>query len=268
MTLLQIYQVVISIWAFGVFVSTLEFLAITPSFAPTGMYAWGIARLRLSRRFPSPSRAVLDKILDLPGLRVLLIFRLALIGALMLVPIASSAFSVIIWSLVVQNLAFTWRRVMGDDGSDQMSAVILLTAAICVGPQSSPQLLKIGLWYLTAQCCLAYTAAGLAKLVSPVWRRSQAIPAILSTQSYGLPTISRFLESRRPLSLILTWTVIIAESTFLLVLVIPWPWNLVFLIWGVAFHLSTAIIMGLNSFLWTFLATYPAVIYTATHLRI
>jgi len=232
------------------------------------MYAWGIARLRLSSRFPNPSKAVLDKIFDLPGLRALLISRLALIAALLIVPIASSVFSVIVWSLVVQNLAFTWRRVMGDDGSDQMSAVILVTAAICVGPQSSPLLLKLGLWYLTAQCCLAYTAAGLAKLVSPIWRGGQAVPAILSTQSYGLPAIARFLKSRRRLSLILTWVVIIAESAFLLVLVIPWPWNLVFLIWGVAFHLSTAMIMGLNSFLWTFLATYPAVIYTATHLRI
>jgi hypothetical protein len=199
---------------------------------------------------------------------------LALILALVSVPIAnpafitSPAFSLIIWVLVIENLIFTWRRVMGDDGSDQMSALILMTVAICVGPQSSPLLLKIGLWYLAAQCCLAYEAAGVAKLVSPLWRGGEAIPAILSTQSYGSPRIAGILKSRRPLSLMLTWTVVIAECAFPLVLVVPWPWNLIFLAWSIAFHLTTAIIMRLNSFLWAFVATYPAILYSAAHLRI
>jgi len=36
---------------------------------------------------------------------------------------------------------------------------------------------------------------------------------------------------------------------------------LVFLGWGLAFHLMNALVMGLNSFLWAFLATYGAIIY-------
>ena len=33
--------------------------------------------------------------------------------------------------------------------------------------------------------------------------------------------------------------------------------------WGVAFHVMNAVVMGLNSFFWSFAATYPAVIFCA-----
>jgi hypothetical protein len=44
------------------------------------------------------------------------------------------------------------------------------------------------------------------------------------------------------------------------------PWRLLFLGWGVAFHLGCAVVMGLNNFLWAFIATYPALLFAADWL--
>ena len=39
-------------------------------------------------------------------------------------------------------------------------------------------------------------------------------------------------------------------------------WLLIlFLAWGVVFHIANAFTMGLNTFFWSFLATYPALLY-------
>lgn len=57
------------------------------------------------------------------------------------------------------------------------------------------------------------------------------------------------------------------EIAFPLVLVVPKPLIIALLFTGVAFHLSCAIIMGLDRFVWAFCGCYPAVWATAMLLR-
>ena len=72
---------------------------------------------------------------------------------------------------------------------------------------------------------------------------------------------------RRGVGVALCWSVIVMETLFPLCLVVPQPWGWPFLGWGVAFHLLCAVIMGLNSFFWAFVATYPALLYASASLR-
>jgi hypothetical protein len=44
-------------------------------------------------------------------------------------------------------------------------------------------------------------------------------------------------------------------------LIAPRPLAILLLLSGIAFHVTAAIAMGLNTFLWSFLATYPALVY-------
>lgn len=46
-----------------------------------------------------------------------------------------------------------------------------------------------------------------------------------------------------------------------LVLIVDYNLVLTFLLLGAAFHISTALLMGLNSFVFSFTATYPPIIY-------
>jgi hypothetical protein len=41
----------------------------------------------------------------------------------------------------------------------------------------------------------------------------------------------------------------------------------VFAVLGILFHVANAVIMGLNTFVWAFVATYPAILFCAVSLR-
>jgi hypothetical protein len=57
------------------------------------------------------------------------------------------------------------------------------------------------------------------------------------------------------------------ESVFPIALLVPPKILLLILAMGLIFHISCAWVMGLNTFIWAFLATYPAVIFANQELR-
>ena len=265
MDVLKVYQVILFICVSGLIISTLEYVFIAPSFSANGVYAWKIIRLRFRAPRGQYVNSAFDILFNQDGVKVLLILRLLTLMLVLAVPIGGAWFSLLIAMLVINNLAFNWRRMLGDDGSDQMSSIILVTLALCVrSGGSSTFLLQVGLWFIALQACLSYSAAGIAKLVSEQWRSGEAIYRIFNTGTYGMKSVARFLENRKGFCVLLCWSVIIIETLFPLCLVLPEPWNWTFLVWGALFHLQCAVIMGLNSFLWAFVATYPAIIYVSS----
>lgn len=257
-SLLSTYRWILVLCAAGLLVSTLEYWAVAGCFNSDGVYSWEILRLRTG--VPCLPRI---RFFHAPQIRAMAIVQgIALLLAL-LVPFRSAAFSIALGMLVLSNLVLIWRRGFGEDGSETMSAIILLTLLLCVGPQSTPFLLRAGLWFLAFQACLSYASSGLGKLGSPAWRRGDAILRILSTRTYGWDAGARLLEHRLLLRRCLSWLVIGMEVAFPLVLVLPAPWLWIFLAWGLLFHVACALIMGFNSFVWVFVATYPAVISTS-----
>ena len=62
-------------------------------------------------------------------------------------------------------------------------------------------------------------------------------------------------------ALFVGWAVIVFELLFPLALVAPNSLMFSLFAIGAIFHLGNALVMGLNTFLWTFLAAYPAVWY-------
>jgi hypothetical protein len=257
--LLATYRVILALWAVGATIGTLEWLAILREFRPDGLYTWRILRLRFGVPRPLRLRTFGER-----SVRALLLARLAAIVALLLTPLGSVVSAMTLALLVVTTLAFTWRRGFGDDGSDRMNAVVLLTAFLCVGPHSTRFTLQIGLWFIALQACLAYATAGFAKLRSPSWRDGEALVRVFSTETYGFAPLGRRLAARRGLARALAWTVIAMETLFPLCLVLPAPWGWAFLAWGVLFHLLSAVLMGFNTFVWAFVATYPAIVWAAT----
>jgi hypothetical protein len=257
--LLATYRAALALCAVGVGVSTLEYWAVARAFRPDGLYSWDILQLRYGVPYLSGIVGFHER-----AVRGLLVGRLAALVLALATPLGGPWFSGAMGLLVVTNLVFSWRRGFGDDGSDQMTAMILLTFFLCVGPHSTPFILKTGLWFIALQACLAYTTAGLAKLGSPTWRRGEAVHRIFSTRTYGLQAAARLLEPRRWLRLALCWIVILMETLFPLSLLLPTPWTWIFLGWGALFHLLCAVVMGFNSFLWAFVTTYPAIVYASS----
>jgi len=262
-SMLQVYELVLLVSAVGLTISTLEFWAIVPTFSPAGVHSGTITRLRF--RAPRSSRldSLMDRLFSEQAVRALLILRLMALGLALLAPLGSALFSAAMTLLVLNILAFNVRRLLGDDGSDQMTAIVLITVWLCVGPHSTAFIQLIGLWFIALQACLSYASAGIAKLISPEWRSGRAIFGIFNTTTYGHEWAAKFLRERPGLQKFLAWQVIVVESLFPLCLVLPEPWGWAFLGWGALFHLQCAAIMGLNSFFWAFTATYPAIVYVS-----
>ena len=83
----------------------------------------------------------------------------------------------------------------------------------------------------------------------------------------GAPWLARHLSAHPSLDRLLCWTVIGWEIAFPIVFVAPQPVLVAFLTAGVIFHVSCALLMGLNRFVWAFCGCYPAVWATAMLLR-
>jgi hypothetical protein len=169
--------------------------------------------------------------------------------------------------VVAVSLLLHIRNPFGLDGSDQMSLVIFgALLVVALAPESEP-LVYVALVFITCQLYLAYLTAGIAKLVSRTWRSGSALVGILGTDSYGYPSLGALLARSRPLAFLGAWSVITFECLFPAATNFSETGLVIALASGLIFHLSTAIVMGLNSFVWSFAAAYPAVICMTEQVR-
>jgi hypothetical protein len=211
----------------------------------------------------APLLTTLARVLS-PGWVVvgLLSLRTIASGALLVVPVAAPGWRLTVLTAAALELALIARIPLGRDGSEQMNAVSLAgLAGACLdldgwGPQ-------LGLGFIGAQLLLAYWVAGIAKLGGAPWRTGDAVGRILVTNTFGYPPLGRFLLRHPPLNRVAGWSVIVAELAFpVLIFLEGWP-GVAALAGGIAFHAAGAVFMGLNGFLLSFVAAYPAVWWLA-----
>lgn len=245
--------------------SAAEWLFNRHLFRPNGLLSWAVLRLRPNLISPSGIRSYVHS----EGVVIsVLLCRIAAALAL-LAPYPSPAdlpCSVVILFSCFYMSRRTW---FGGDGSDQMGMVIaagvaILSAGITLNDKD---LVLSGVVAISGQATLAYFVAGAAKLVSPVWRDGSALMGVMKTQSYGLPSAVHFGESRPLFCSFVCWTTIITEMLFPLILIAPPAFAIGGLLCFAVFHLSNAYFMGLNAFVWPFLATYPSVIVMNSVIR-
>jgi hypothetical protein len=241
-------------------IRTLELLAKSALFAPRGCFSWELIRELSTFERPHWFVTLLGE-----SFRYILYLRLTASCGLLLFFLPSVQIPCLIIAALT-SLLLNLRMPVGQDGSDQMSLLILIPASLAF--LFHQELAKVAvLVFVAAQASLAYTTSGIAKLISPVWRSGKAIPQILSTLSYGHGLAARAFSFSPTLCLAVCWSIIMFETLFCL-----WPLTgtrglVGILAVGAAFHLSCAALMGLNCFLWSFLATYPAIIFTSAYLR-
>ncbi|MBE2269422.1 MAG: hypothetical protein IAE80_14400 [Anaerolinea sp.] len=264
----QTYQAIIAFFVIGFGITTVEYLAIAAQFAPGGIFAWRLHSLDWGMRVRGASfKRALSTVYSQQGVLLMLWLRLLALVGLVVVPVDSPITPLLLTVIVGSTLLFNARQTYGGDGADQMLSLLALTLLLCLNPFSTPLTLSAGLWFIALQACTAYCAAGVAKLISPVWRGGDAVYKVFNTGSYGIASVGQYLGKHKTMRLLLSWSVMIAETLFPLVLFLPAPFNWVFLAWGAVFHLLNALIMGLNTFFWAFLATYPAILFVSAQMQ-
>jgi len=245
-------------------ITALEFLSVVNEFGDRGVFSW-----RILKATGTKSRWVPHVLVDIRAVAAVLTVRL--ICAIVLL---AGAVTTDVWAwriglagILLTGMFVSYRCNVGLDGADGMTTVVSAGLFLAmVNPHASSWQL-LGLGFIAGQSCLSYFTAGIAKLASPVWRSGFATYGIANTQTYGMASAATFLGRYPRVSLFASWGVIVFEILFPLSLLLPRPGLIVLLATGICFHVLSAIGMSLNVFVWSFVATYPAVWYCNHLLR-
>lgn len=224
------------------------------------MHSWPVRRTSHAYLLSSAARP-LTAWFESPRYTAVPVAKLACSVAVIAAPSSSSLRRCAVPSLAALLWIKSHRSVYGSDGSDQ---VAMLSATVCSAahlPFLRDREQQVLIAFLGAQSILSYTVAGIAKLISPLWRDGSALTGILRTRTYGDRDLHRLLSRRPYLAKHTARTVSVLETAAPLLLVLPDRIRRVGIGLMGSFHVVNARYMGLNRFLWAFVATYPAVDY-------
>jgi hypothetical protein len=252
--------VVAKIAALGLLISSLEYLSRPRSLNDSGLMSWPITRLRHRRLAAGIVATGLDVAVRYPNVLVLLSVRALCAGLVVVLPRPFAVSPVLIVPLALITLLIYLHSPFGLDGADQMLWILIAGLAIAVLPNSDAAL-WIYLWFIALQGSLSYCVAGVAKASARGWRDGTFLVGIAQTSMYGHRKFATFLSALPRVARMASWLIILWECSFPLVLVAPRPIAAAVLCIGVAFHLVNAVVMGLNTFLLAFVATYPAIAF-------
>ncbi len=224
---------------------------------------WDLQRLRKSRLLRSQ---VVGWLYGQRGLRALAIALLFTAAALLVLPLmlATTALLAVFFVLV-----FVLAQRASADGADKIAMAV--ASGLCLQSLglaiASDRLVLAGALWTGGQLTLAYFASGASKLILAEWRNGTAPKQALTSHSWGQQWIA-VLVDKPGISVALAWLIMGVETLFPLALFAPTP--LLYAALGCMFllHLMIAIVMGLNTYPWAFLAAYPSVLFLGQWLAL
>lgn len=249
----------------GGVISTSEWLSNHRQLKDDGLFSWAVFRTRGAIIRPQVLERSLDALVSRRPFICILALRLVALFCLPITLWFDHGSAATLAVICFTSLLMHFRCPFGMDGSDQMLTQIF--GALLIGQLSGSALgHKSALWFIAAQACLSYFTSGMAKAVSPHWRDGKVVFAIFNTRTYGYEPAARWLHNSPGTTRVLGSGAVFMECIFPISILVGFPACLLFIAWGVGFHIMNAVVMGLNSFFWSFVATYPAVIYCAIGL--
>ena len=242
----------------GLVVSASEQWYLRREFGPGGLFDWRILRLSHPfwiRRFRA---GLFDALFSATGTRGLLVAQFAC-GVVLLLPVSGLAHAMAMWSAALLLAAMAARMPYGRDGSDQMAFILCVSLALAYS-SANPTFRLVCAAFATCQLLLSYLVSGVAKACGPDWRSGQALVSVMKTSTYGHPAVARILETRPALTRAAAHTLIAGELLLAGLVFLPSPLFEIGIVCGIGFHLGTAVVMGLTTFFWAFVAAYPVAI--------
>ncbi len=246
-------------------VTSAEYLSIPDIFEKSGLLSWEINRLGYSKKLLFGKCKSVFVFLENINFKAVLILRIFL--ALVILILLPTTYPVILplVFLSIVTLFMTIRSSKSNNGADQMASIVILSLAI--GKLFSTNFSNsITLLFIAAQASLAYGTSGFLKLTKAGWRNGSYIIGILKTSTFGNKRILQFIETPRSRSVLLANMVIYGDIILSLTFLFPPQLCAILLCAGVFLHVGIGIVMGLNTFIWSFCATYPAIYYISCNL--
>lgn len=250
------------LFAGGVAVTFAERLAASRLYADSGLMSWRVLSFDRARNGVLFRHTVLSQSLfGGKGARASYWAGLAGVVLVLLSPARSYSFTAGMLPIVLSCVLAHLRTTYAGDGAQQMSLIVGVALLLGFNPWVTPAAGAVCLLFIAAQSALSYLASGVAKLISPIWMRGDALVRILATTAFGCELGFRLASISPRFTRMLCQVTVIVEVLFPFLLFGPRWMMIAFFVWGFTFHLANAFLMGLNTFLWAFLSTYPALYF-------
>ncbi len=227
------------------------------------LFAWNITSSRPGWIYTGWRIAILNWLFSPQRLKIMVLARCLLALTVFFIEKNNLYLSIILGMLFLISCLLNTRHFQGRDGADEISNVVLfgLLAYYIVDHRLMAR--WAGPLFIVAQITLSYFISGYYKAISATWRSGNAVKMVVATEIYGQPRLS-FILKNKAIAVTFSWIIILWEVTFPLVWVIPYPYNLAWLFFGVLFHIVMAVMMGLNTFMFAFLSCYPLLYFFLT----
>jgi hypothetical protein len=204
---------------------------------------------------------------DYPNVLGLFGARMLLAAGVLLMTLRGEFFLWAILPLWIMGLSATIRNGYSENGSDQMSNIVLTSVSLYFVFSASSFIQAISIFFIASQGMLAYLTAGFFKAININWLNGTYLKELLHTKAFSNQVIAnvfdRWKNSYKVASIaLISWEVIMGFC-FLM----PPPICLGILAGGVLFHLGVAFIMGFNTFFWAFLALYPSIYFVSIKIH-
>jgi hypothetical protein len=174
-------------------------------------------------------------------------------------------YAIEIIALTIITLLVNLRDTYSNNGSDQLTSIILIALSIAALRRGSVIVEYVSILFIAFQALLSYFTSGIYKFINVGWRNGENLQAILCTEVFGNRQIAKMMD-RVPNSYILASFAVMFGEIFLgLSFLMPPFFCLCILLTGILFHIIIAAVMGLNTFVWTFASTYPAIYFVSLH---
>lgn len=166
----------------------------------------------------------------------------------------------LIFPLVMCAWRFYDYRGVFNGGSDYMTFIVLFASTVYAIFPKSEFAMNFCFWYVGLQLVLSYFVAGVVKIKNKKWRNGVALNEFLNQTNYSIPDFFKKISNNFRLIFSASWFVMIFECLFPLVFLSS-KLAISMLIVAFTFHVMNYFVFGLNRFVFSWLAAYPALLF-------
>lgn len=159
--------------------------------------------------------------------------------------------ALVIWFLYTNLMNKAW---LAGSGGQQLIANLLfwnIPLSWTISRKEHQVVAFSAFWILRLQVLLAYFATGLHKLTGSLWLEGKALGVVATDTAFG----PEWLAGMPALSIALTWSVLVFQLTFPLAVWFRVTRN-AWMLFGIAFHLGTAVWMDIPEMGAAFIVAY------------
>ena len=249
-----------------VVISALEDMLLGQALFDRSLFDWRfcLSFHPLFRPFGSPEFK--EALFGETGFKLFCVLRLTSAVLLALFAFWNLSFLVLPAVLLLISYAYLFYRLPYSlDGADQMVYFAVITFLVMsLGTIFSEAFIYLGAIVLSLHVGICYLTSGLAKLSSRSWRSGKALVGIMNSGEFGNRLFSQMLDKKPRLTALCSWGIISGHIfSGITILFLGGTTVILALTISFCFHLSVALFMRLNGFIFAFIATYPSVLFTS-----